>query len=221
MSIWSSIAEAAQRLNPLSGPADPLASTTFTIGVIALAAKLAKVDGRVTRGEVATFRTIFRVDPADEPRVAQVYDYFRQEAGNYEHYARQLRRLLGDADVRRDVLDALFAIAMADGGLHEAEEAFLRRCAEIFEIGGDAFEGLLARWVPGRWSPWEVLGLAPGAAPGEVRARYRELVRLSHPDALAARGVPPEMMALATRRLADLNRAYEELGRGRAPAEAG
>ena len=211
MSIWSGLCDLIARVNPLVPPEDPTRTSAFTIGVIALAAKIAKADGRVTRDEVAAFRSLFHVEAEDEARVAQVYDYFRQDAAHYEYYARRLRRLLDDADIRRDILDALFAIAMADGEFHHNEEAFLRECAAIFDLAGADFDALLSRWVPDRWSPWEVLGLQPTSDLQLVRRRYRELVRESHPDTMASRGVPMEMIPLATRRLADINRSWEEI----------
>ncbi len=100
---------------------------------------------------------------------------------------------------------------MADGEYHPNEEAFLRDCATIFGIGDVAFDTLQARWVPDRWNAWQVLDMGPTADMAAVRRHYRAQVRSSHPDAMAGRGVPPEMIELANRRLADLNRAYEEI----------
>jgi len=65
--------------------------------------------------------------------------------------------------------------------------------------------------VPDLWDPWEVLGLTPGASLEQARATYRRLVRANHPDALVAKGLPEEMIELATRRLADVNKAWAEV----------
>jgi hypothetical protein len=55
--------------------------------------------------------------------------------------------------------------------------------------------------------PFAVLGVPPGASPGEVAARYRALAKRWHPD--RAPGVEAE------RRMARINAAYDELrGRG-------
>ncbi|MEM9049165.1 MAG: DnaJ family molecular chaperone [Pseudomonadota bacterium] len=222
-SIWERIVELLSHLNPLAAlerHPDPRHTTTFTIAVIALAAKIAKADGQVTRDEVTTFREIFLIRPEDEARVAQVYNLLRQDAAHFEVYARQLRRLFEhDRSVLKDVLDALFAIAMADGEFHPNEEAFLESVAAIFEVDAQCYAEMIARWVPDRWNPWEVLGVSPGATDVEIRARYRELVRASHPDQLIAKGLPEEMVALATRRVADINRAYDAL-RARKPEGA-
>ncbi|HMJ54121.1 MAG TPA: J domain-containing protein [Polyangiaceae bacterium] len=60
--------------------------------------------------------------------------------------------------------------------------------------------------APG-FDPFEVLGLARGASPTQIRAAYRALVGRYHPD--KHRGNPLE--ALAAEKLTEVNRAYEIL----------
>ncbi len=43
----------------------------------------------------------------------------------------------------------------------------------------------------------------------DLKSRYRALVKQHHPDALVAKGVPPEFLAAAERRLAAITSAYE------------
>ena len=43
--------------------ADAARQTAFTVAVIALSAKMAKADGRVTRDEIAAFRQLFDIPP--------------------------------------------------------------------------------------------------------------------------------------------------------------
>ncbi len=50
-----------------------------------------------------------------------------------------------------------------------------------------------------------------GKAVDEVRRRYRTLVLQNHPDRLIARGMPEEFIAIATRRLAAINVAFEAI----------
>ena len=72
MSLWSRIQDALSALakgEGLSAVFDrlrspPERSVAFTIAVIALSAKMAKADGRVTRDEVMAFRQVFHIPPA-------------------------------------------------------------------------------------------------------------------------------------------------------------
>src|SRR5438874_5735330 len=59
-------------------------------------------------------------------------------------------------------------------------------------------------------SYYDLLGVPPEATPEEIRAAYRTLVQLFHPDRLAH--LKPESRLFAEERLKALNRAYEVLG---------
>jgi hypothetical protein len=56
--------------------------------------------------------------------------------------------------------------------------------------------------------PHVVLGIRPGADMAEVRSAWRRLARENHPDLL---GDDPEVAILATRRMAEINQAYQAL----------
>ena len=49
----------------------------FATAVIVLGAKLAKVDGRVTRDEIKAFKRIFRIDDAEVGDVARIFNEAR------------------------------------------------------------------------------------------------------------------------------------------------
>lgn len=191
---------------------DPRDSVTFTIAMIALAAKLAKSDGRVKHSEISAFREIFTIEPGQEVAVGRVFDLCRQDVAGYRDYARQIVRLFGRAaPILEDIVDALFHIAISDGDYHPDEDDFVEDVAGIFGLSPGCMARLKARYVPDHWDPYGVLGIAHSAAPDEVRAQYHQLVRQNHPDVLTANGLPEEMLELATRRLADINRAYSEI----------
>lgn len=188
-------------------------SVAFSISFIALAAKLAKADGVVTRDEVTMFRRIFEIPQDEEPNAARVFNLCRQETTGFEAYAQQLSRVLARSDaadqLRLDVLDGLFLIAMADGIYHDKEDDFLHRVSEIFGFSEDTFIRMRARHVPELRDPWAVVGLSPGASHDELKAKRRVFVRENHPDKLIARGLPREMIELANSRLSIFNEAYE------------
>jgi hypothetical protein len=60
-------------------------------------------------------------------------------------------------------------------------------------------------------SPYEVLGVAPGASLNAITAAYREQARKNHPDKVA--NLDPEFRELAERRMKAINAAYQELKR--------
>ncbi|GAB4285080.1 MAG: molecular chaperone DjiA [Roseovarius sp.] len=221
MSVWGRISEALAALHqgePLSAVFDrlrapPQRSVAFTIAVIALGAKMAKADGRVTRDEVTAFREVFRIARDDEAGAARLFNLARQDVAGYEEYARRIARMFRrQRSTLCDLLEGLFHIAVADGVYHPEEDSFLARVAEIFGLSGQQFQAMRARFVPQAWpDPYAVLGVPPDMPLDEIRKAWRRQVRDSHPDRMMARGVPQEALRLAEKRIIDLNRAWEEI----------
>ena len=153
MSIWgrlssatSGLAEGAHMGGPVRGLLGALAGhivhhdsdnnaqhqIAFTIGVIALGAKMAKADGVVTRDEIIAFKEVFKVPEGEMENVSRVFNLAKQDVVGYEAYANQLASLLkGNRKLLEDLLEGLFHIAMADGVFHPNEEQFLADVAHL------------------------------------------------------------------------------------------
>lgn len=226
MSIWRRIADAAERLG-IGGPIRALVAAVtggpgrrmreehvaFTIGVIALGAKMAKADGVVTTDEVSAFKQVFKVPPSELKNVARVFNLAKGSVVGYDAYANQLGSLLRDRpQVLEGVLDGLFHIAAADGVIHPVELDYLRSVSDIFGFDAADFARVKARYMqPDECDPYVVLGLECGADMAAVKRRYRRLVAENHPDRLIARGVPEEFVSIANAKLAAINAAYEKI----------
>lgn len=185
----------------------------FTIGVIALGAKMAKADGVVTRDEIAAFRQVFHIPPEETRNVGRVWDMARQTSDGFEAYATQIARLFNPGSpVLEQLLGSLFHIARADGVVHEKEVEYLRRVAAIFGFDDLAFERLRATFTGDTANdPYGVIGVAPEADDKTIREAYRRLVREHHPDRLIAQGLPEEAVAAATEKLARINAAWDRI----------
>jgi len=185
----------------------------FTIGVIALGAKMAKADGVVTKAEIEAFRRVFRTAPEEEANVARLFNQAKRDVAGFESYAHQLARMLRDSpQVLEQVLDCLFVIATADGGVTPEELRFLERVAEIFGIGQSDFARIRETHTgPDEGDPFTVLGVSSDTPLAEIRARHRQLVRENHPDRLMAQGMPPEAIEVATDKVARINAAWDQV----------
>lgn len=221
MSIWTRIGEALAALANGEGllavfdrlRTPPDRTVAFTIAVIALGAKMAKADGQVTRHEVRAFREVFVIAPEEEDNAARVFDLARQDVAGFDIYARRIKAMYGDDEGPLcDLMEGLFHIALADGFYHSKEDAFLQEVAEIFGFDQRRFQSIRAQFVPdAERDPYSVLGVEPGAPKDQVRAAWARLVRETHPDRMIARGVPPEAIKLAERRMVAINRAWEDI----------
>ncbi len=219
LSIWQRILAyletGTQLVRQSFKPRPPTDTVAFSIAFIALAAKLAKADGTVTRNEVTMFRRIFDIPPEEEVNAARVFNLCRQETTGYKTYAKQLSKVLektpaGDT-LREDVLDGLFHIAMADGEYHPAEDFFLQQVTAIFGLGEGVYLRLRARHVPELRDPYSILGVHTDVTMEGLRLARKSFLRDNHPDQLTAQGLPTEMIELANARLADINDAYDEI----------
>lgn len=222
MSIWTRIADSLTAIGgsingflqavAKSRASAPEKSVAFTIGMIALSAKMAKADGVVTEDEIAAFKQVFHVPDSELPAVARVFNLAKKDTIGFESYARQIASLFdAQHEILEDVLDGLFHIAKADNAYHPGEHSFLARVAEIFGYSAQDFARIRARHVAAADDPYMILGIEHSASVEEIKKRYRDLVREYHPDRHIAAGVPEEMIEIATARLQKINQAYDQI----------
>lgn len=231
MSIWQQIGDFLGSFSERTGLAGSLVNAldpdnwlpggreaAFTIALVSLSAKMAVADGVVTATEIKAFRQLVEIPPGQEDQIARLFDLAQQDVVGYDAYARKIRRWFVDTpEMLEHVLDGLFQIAAADGLIHEDELDYLKTVSDIFGFDEARFEQIVSQHLVGRdgFDPYAVLGLAPSAPDDEVKRVYRHLAREHHPDRLIAKGVPQEMIAVVTARMAAVNAAYEEIKKQR------
>lgn len=194
--------------------------TVFSIAVVALAAKLAKVDGPVKRSEIDAFKRLFRFPPEAAKDIGKLWDGARQSAAGFEPFAEKLAEAFADnRTLLEDVVASLHQIALADGPINAAERRFLDEVARRLGLSERERERARSagsgRPQPDEPDPYEVLGVARSASDAEVRAAWRKLMRENHPDTLASRNVPPRFIEHATQRVAQINNAWTRIKRER------
>ncbi|MBS0547045.1 MAG: TerB family tellurite resistance protein [Proteobacteria bacterium] len=211
----------------VGAPVDPknhpgLREIAFTVGVIALGAKMARVDGEVTSREVEAFRSFFHVPPGEEKNVERFFNLAKRDSAGFETYARQVAALFPDApEILESVLDGLFDIAKADGKVGAAEAGYLAKVAEIFGLSSSRFDRARAAALGEmECAPCVVLGIDPLATDEQIREAWLRQVKAHHPDRLIAAGLPEEAIKVANRKLALINDAYDRLRRDRGLAAA-
>jgi DnaJ like chaperone protein len=227
--MWHSLSELVGSFSQRTGLAGSLANAldpdnwlpggrdaAFTLALIALAAKMAVADGAVTASEERAFRATVEIARGHEEQVARVFNLAKQDVAGYDSYARKVSRFFQDSpDTLEHVLDSLFFIATADGLVHEAELDYLKSVSDIFGFDEVRFEQLASQHVQleSGVDPYTVLGLAHDADPAEIRRVYRILAAEHHPDRLIAKGVPEDLIDVATARMKAINLAYQALTR--------
>lgn len=187
-------------------------SVAFTTAFVSLAAKMAKADGIAVLAEEKAFERFIEVTPDEAVLVQRLWNLAKEDTAGYELYAERIARLLEDEPhLKTDVFECLLWVACSDGILHVSEQEFLEVVAAKFAIPDSEFERMRALFVRDVKSPFDVLGLAPTATIEDIKARYRALARVCHPDRLAGEGASTAQIKAANAKLAAINAAYEAI----------
>jgi DnaJ like chaperone protein len=187
---------------------------------------LAKVDGQVSRDEIRMAEQVMghlRLS-ADQRKAA--IDFFNQGKQAEFPLDEVLRQFKQECHRRRNLLqmflEILISIAFADGKLHSGEHQALVHIAQVVGFSERQLDQLIAMVRaqqqfsedrPASRSTtrdaYTVLGVDANSSDAEVKKAYRRLMSQHHPDKLVSRGLPEEMIKLATEKTQEIKAAYE------------
>jgi DnaJ like chaperone protein len=234
MSIWEKLAAAAAELTvgaPISAllggaaghhvidrdqeqdrPEDQVA---FTVGVIALGAKMAKAGGVVTIDEVNAFKKAYKVSAAEMKHAARVFNLAKQDVAGYEAYAEQLATMLQrQPQPVRGCARGPVPHRQGRQGAASGRGAVPRAGRQALRFHRRRVQLIKARDViAAKRNPYDVR-VKPSVSNEELKSHYRSLVA-NHPDKLMARGVPKEFVTIATEKVVTINEAYYAIAKER------
>lgn len=190
---------------------------------------LAKIDGRVSEGEIGAAREVMRRMRLGERETLLAVELFNTGKRPDFPVEDQVRRLQRHCTEHPELLQTFLEIqldlALAKGAVTPAERELLGRIADALGVGRmelARLEALLRarrRFSAGAAAEsagetaldkaYRTLGLEVTASDGEVKQAYRRLMNQHHPDKQAARGLPEAMLEIAKERTAEIRAAYE------------
>ena len=193
---------------------------------------VAKADGRVSSEEIRLADSMMdQLGLRGEQRQAARALFNRGKSPDFplDDIIDQLRsECLRGSNIRRMFMEIQFQAALVDGHLHPSEHRLLRRIAARLGLSSAEFIELerMMRSMhsnarsngegPTLDDAYETLGVSPGAPDDEVKRAYRRLMSRHHPDKLAAKGLPEEMMRAATERTQQIKAAWDTVKTARA-----
>lgn len=198
----------------------------FLFHVFSLCAKMAKADGAVSTNEInlmeRLMRQQFRLNDRGRAQAIKIWKQAKESTEPFESYARAFYDEFGKERYQvMNMMDLLFAMAAADGGLPPRKEELLLRAAGIFHIGRLQYERIKSRYyhIPpsttGRWSPldpyYALLGAKPQDSLDAIKQKFRALAKQWHPDVVSARGASVEAQRHAKEKFQKINEAYEKI----------
>jgi DnaJ like chaperone protein len=224
-----------------SGPAagdQERVQTVFFTTVFAVMGHLAKADGRVSREEIAMAENVMtqmQLEPEQRKVAIRLFNEGKREDFPLDEVLYQFRQECHRrTNLIQMFLEILIATAMADGRLDDAERGVMLSICQFLGIPRPYFEQLLSmvtaqqhfagsgprgHTVPPSGASiddaYKVLGIPASASDDEVKKAYRRQMNQHHPDKLVAKGLPEEMLKIATEKTQEIKAAYELIKRNR------
>ena len=201
---------------PRLGQAEQTQATYF-ISLFSILGKLSKIDGVVTREEIAVVDSFINGLPmADREKqfARQVFNEAKDSRYSIEEFAHQLYQTAGaHPTLLLSFLNLLFQIAAADGRFHPAEEATLKKIKGIFNISDKQFEDIKAVYFKEKDFDryYQMLNCNSESSNEEIKANYKKLVKEFHPDKIIAKGLPEEFIEFASKRFQEIHQSYEKI----------
>jgi DnaJ like chaperone protein len=210
---------------------------TFFRALFSTLGQISKVDGRVTKEEIAAAEALIVRLQLTEKERGQAIRFFQQGKDPKFDLHGTLQEFATHSKLRYELrimfMELLLEAAVADGKLSVGEDAILERVRTVLKIPINVFIAMLrARQAEpeprsGKYRPavnkpqplsqsYAALGLKEDASAQEVKRAYRRLVSQYHPDKLSSQGLPEEVMTMAKRRVREINAAYDRIKASRA-----
>ena len=185
----------------------------FVISLIILTAKLAKVDGHVSKEELIAVKEKLKIPDNEIDQVGKIFNKAKEDSLGYEPYAQQISKIYRrNPAVLDEVINILFYIAEADGKVSDSEVNYIKNVSNIFGLNANQFEGIReARVGSHKQNPYIILGCNPNDDLQTIRKKYLKLSKEHHPDALISKGLPKELITESEKKLAAINSAYDKI----------
>ena len=200
-----------------------------------LSGHLAKADGVISRQEIDHTEQLFVQMGLSPEQRRRAIELFRQGSGGDFQLEATVNAFLQTCGPQRQLQQTLLlfliSLALADHRIEPAEHAALVRIATLLGLGAAQLEQLLrmaqaqehfhgeggytAQPGTSLKDAYDALGVSSDVSDKELKRAYRRLMSENHPDKLIARGVPEDMVKLATERSQEIQAAYEMIRKQR------
>lgn len=220
---------------PLQGSDHELTQAAFFSATFSIMGHIAKADGHVTKDEIAMARQIMdhmKLDAEQKRAAIELFNKGKQADFDLDGVLAQFKQV---AHRRTTLLQMFLEIqlhaALADGKIDSDEQLIINKIAQRLGFSTRHIEQLTAlvrsnlglggnRYNYGYAEAhksqaellkeaYEILGIKRSASDAEVKKSYRRLMNQHHPDKLVSKGLPEEMIQMATEKTQQIKAAYD------------
>lgn len=195
--------------------------------IVSMIAKVAKADGRVCELEaeiisntLTKLSSHFNNQESVREQLKLIYEQEKHSEQSVKEAAYKYLKLVnGDYQRCYEIVEFLLNLAFIDGNFSPKEQLIVEEVAKTFGIEANDYDELVAyfkgfykqREKQTSKNPYEILGISENASFDEIKKKYRQLVKENHPDILMGQGKSQTIINKATKKLQDINSAYEEI----------
>lgn len=193
---------------------------------------IAKIDGQVSKSEIQLTEQVMnqmQLTPDQRKAAINLFNQGKQHDFPLDEVLQQFRK---ECHRRTSLLqmfmEILISTALADGQMDSAEQTMIIHIGEQLGFATSFIQQLLQMVAaqqhyvnqPSRDratldDAYKVLGVARECSDSELKKAYRRLMSQHHPDKLVAKGLPEEMIRMATEKTQEIKAAYEQIKQSR------
>ncbi len=213
--------------------------TAFFTATFSVMGAVAKADGRVSADEIALAKSVMDEMELNSQMRQTAINLFNQGKEESFPLSEVLSQFRAECHRRNTLLQMFIEIqlqaAYADGRLDSAEELLLLDICKVLGIPEFAFRrlermiqaernfqqsgrgraGRVQAAAPSLDDAYAILNVSADESDAEVKKAYRRLLSQHHPDKLVSKGLPEEMMKLASQKTHEIRQAYEQVKQAR------
>jgi len=205
--------------------------TAFFTATFSVMGAIAKADGRVSQEEINLARAVMsqmQLDGAKRDAAMHLFNEGKSESFPLDDVVTQFRReCRGRTTLIRFFIEIQVQAAYADGRKDAAEDALLLKITHLLGFSESEFRHIEQLIVAGAHAAgsqsktnsladaYAVLGVTADTPDKDVKKAYRRMMSQHHPDKLVAKGLPEEMMQVASQKTHEIKKAYDQVKEAR------
>jgi len=201
--------------------------------LVALLAKVAKSDGKISQDEAHYMSSIYD-DICAKNTIPKLREILKQILSNEKETSSNIKELC-DSLLKQNInnikkeklISSLIELAHVDGEYHEQEENLIVGITYHLHLEYSTYKSILQRYVPKKEQEqkreasrevyltidkcYEVLKSEKTVDNITLKKNYRNMVKAYHTDILKGKDLPSELIDFAEEKLKSINFAYEKL----------
>ncbi|QOR01706.1 DnaJ domain-containing protein [Campylobacter sp. 2014D-0216] len=188
--------------------------------VIALLAKIAKSDGRVSENEANMISQILDYNAKDSKEREFLKQCFNEHKNTLNDTYEVAKELIKEVPLpqqeRINIFNVLVAMALIDGEVNHAKKEVLMSIIRAFGLDANLLDKLLNSMKTQNSNmnlqkACKILGVNENITLQELKKRYRELAKKYHPDILNANHSDEAKIKEGVKKFQEVNESYEFL----------